>query len=363
MMNRNSSLRAALLLGFAWLAGAQPLEVLKTKGLDAELTVVPVKLGDIAILPDIGEMIAVFLESGGMRKVDWTSQTFARPAAATLAEVTAAFGDYARSTTAPGEYFLYMEVLGAPDVGITEIRGFLADKRGNPVWNYRQSADDEEFKKVRPKDPAGCITMLINALRGPLGLRDPFGPDVYKGRLSERVEKRAGLPTDGERAEMQKALTTARGVLSKSTLAVFPVAMSGRPNAKQAAHLAKILTREKLARAKATPVQPAIEIQDVPNEQQRLWQMARSIREWVRRNPSGAAYAILADYLFAPDGRAWTVHFVICDRKGEWVIVDFQNGHSPDFDPEMKSGDDCDRLVAKRLGQFLRTSSNLTSLK
>jgi len=24
------------------------------------------------------------------------------------------------------------------------------------------------------------------------------------------------------------------------------------------------------------------------------------------------------------------VHFVICDRKGEWVIVDMQNSHQPD---------------------------------
>jgi hypothetical protein len=56
---------------------------------------------------------------------------------------------------------------------------------------------------------------------------------------------------------------------------------------------------------------------------------------------------------------AFTVHFVVCDHNGEWVIVDFQNDHFPDFQAmELKSGDDCDRLVTKRLDRFLRAGAN-----
>ena len=57
----------------------------------------------------------------------------------------------------------------------------------------------------------------------------------------------------------------------------------------------------------------------------------------------------------APDGGAWAVHFVVCDREGEWVIVDFQNDHHGDFQSiDPKTPDDCGRLVAKRLQGYLR---------
>jgi len=251
MANRNSltaGIRAAaLLLAFSWLAAGQSpspagrLETLKTKGLDAEVMVLPVRLGDRTV-SEVGEVVAMSLEHGGMRKVDWTTQAFSRPGEATFQEISTAFGDYVRQSAITTEYTLYAEFRGTPGAGVAEIRGLLVDKGGNPVWSYRQ-----------------------------------------------------------------------------------------------------------------TP----IEIQNVLNEQQRLWQMARAIREYLRQTPAAADYAVLADYAFAPDGKAFTVHFVVCDHNGDWVIVDFQNDHFPDFQAmELKSGDDCDRLVTKRLDRFLRTGAN-----
>jgi hypothetical protein len=49
------------------------------------------------------------------------------------------------------------------------------------------------------------------------------------------------------------------------------------------------------------------------------------------------------------------VHFVVCDRAGEWVIADLQNNHHEDFqriDPKVL--EDCDRLVLERLRAQLR---------
>ncbi len=73
-------------------------------------------------------------------------------------------------------------------------------------------------------------------------------------------------------------------------------------------------------------------------------------------SPHQADYALLADYRMRPAvGRAWTVHFVIRDRDGEWVIVDYQNNHHDDFQSiDPKTTDDCGRLVAKRLVGYLR---------
>jgi len=174
MANRNSltagTRAAALFLAFSWLAAGQSpspagrLETLKTKGLDAEVMVLPVRLGD-RTMSEVGEVVAVFLEHGGMRKVDWTTQAFSRPGEATFQEMSTAFGDYVRGSAITTEYTLYAEFLGTPGAGVAEIRGLLVDKGGNPVWSYRQTPEDEEFKKMRPREPMQCIFMLVNALR------------------------------------------------------------------------------------------------------------------------------------------------------------------------------------------------------
>ena len=223
------------------------------------------------------------------------------------------------------------------------------------MWSYRQTSQDEEFKKAQPKEPLECIVMLVNALRDPLGLHDPFRPDAFEGKLAKRNAERTGLPANSERTAMQKALMDARTKFGGSKVAVFPVLIDGQPDRKQAAHLAEALNEENFGKAEVAAAQPAIKIQAVPNEQQRLWQMARAVREYLRQTPAAADYAVFADYVFAPGGSAFTVHFVLCDHNGEWVIVDFQNNHAPDFNSmELKSGDDCDRLVIKRLNRLLR---------
>ena len=322
------------------------LDLLKAQGINAAITVFPVKLGPRA-MPEAGEVLAILLEHGGMRNVDWTPQVF--PGSSDTD-----FGDYLRRNPVATEYALHAEVLGAPGVGITEIRALLVDKSGETVWNYRQTPQDQEFQKAKPGEPLDCIVMLVNALREPLSLHDPFGPDAYEGRLSKQNAERTGLPTQGERAAMRKALLDARPKFAGSRVAVFPVLIDGQPDRQQAAHLAEALRDQNLGKAEVAAAQPAIEIQTVPNEQQRLWQMARAIRQYLRQTPVTADYALYADYAFAPDGNVFLVHFVICDGAGEWVIVDFQNSHAPDFHAiAPKSADDCDRLVAGRLTSYL----------
>ncbi|MFH1999683.1 MAG: hypothetical protein ABIK28_08385, partial [Planctomycetota bacterium] len=55
------------------------------------------------------------------------------------------------------------------------------------------------------------------------------------------------------------------------------------------------------------------------------------------------------------DGRvAGAVHFALCDRKGDWVIVDFQNNHHDDFNEvSPKSWKDCNALATIRLKGYL----------
>jgi hypothetical protein len=93
-----------------------------------------------------------------------------------------------------------------------------------------------------------------------------------------------------------------------------------------------------------------------PNELKILWDLAREFREYCRKNPSGADYALYADYGFNPE--QWEqgfVHFVVCDRSGEWVIVDMQNSHHPDYQSvKPTSREDCNRLLVQRLKGYLQ---------
>jgi hypothetical protein len=328
--------------------------MLKAKGLSAQITVFPVRLGDRA-MPEAGEVLAILVEHGGMQNMEWTTQVFPRTSEAGFQQMSVEFGDYVRRSAIPTEYALYAELLGTPGVGAAEIRGVLVDKDGNPVWSYRQTPEDEDFRKARPKEPLECIVMLVNALREALGFRDPFGAGAFEGKLTKRSAERTGLPATSERTAMQKALPDARAKFAGSKVVVFPILVAGQPDRKQATHLAELLNDKELGRVEVAMAQPVIEIPPGPNEQQRLWQVARAFREHLRQMPAAADYAVFADYGFTPDGSVFTVHFFVCGRNGEWVIVDYQNDHSPDFQAiQPKSGDDCDRLVTQRLGRILR---------
>ena len=44
------------------------------------------------------------------------------------------------------------------------------------------------------------------------------------------------------------------------------------------------------------------------------------------------------------------MHLIVCDQSGDWVLIDMQNSHHPDFERiDPKSAADCNRLLLARL--------------
>jgi hypothetical protein len=122
-----------------------------------------------------------------------------------------------------------------------------------------------------------------------------------------------------------------------------------------AEHLMALIRDEELCQASVLEEGPVLAGEGWPNELHVLWSFARAAREHARDNPVADSYVLFADYWYAPDGRVWAVHFVVCDGTGEWVIVDLQNNHHADFQRiAPKSNADCDRLVLARLKTHLK---------
>lgn len=89
------------------------------------------------------------------------------------------------------------------------------------------------------------------------------------------------------------------------------------------------------------------------NQQKVLWDTARAFRDFVRKNPPATDYVAFADYGLS-DTQVHHVHLIVCDRAGDWVLIEMQNSHHPDFqriDP--KSAAECSRLVVARLKDWL----------
>jgi hypothetical protein len=88
----------------------------------------------------------------------------------------------------------------------------------------------------------------------------------------------------------------------------------------------------------------------------RLWDFAREVRGFSRKNPLDADYILYTDYGY--NSQNWEqgfVHFVLCNREGEWVIVDMRNSHHLEYQGvKPVSQADCDKIVVRCLENFGR---------
>ncbi len=91
--------------------------------------------------------------------------------------------------------------------------------------------------------------------------------------------------------------------------------------------------------------------QEDANEAKVLWDLAREFRDYLKKNPVDADYALYADYRFNPQRwEAGFVHFIICDRMGKWVFAELVNSHFPACQSvKPTSREDCAKVLVNRL--------------
>ncbi len=306
----------------------------------------------------IAEVIGLGLERAGMEQVKIGEMSFTPPATEDISEVAKAFGHFVADQKLDSHYAVFVQIFGRPGVGISEIRTIAVDAKGAVVLS--NDARQQALSQVTPtpKDPITASLFVVNQLVQTWKLANPMRKDAPQGPMAELMRKRSGLPPQEQLDAMKKRLQDDKAKLPSATVAVYPIHLWNGSDEACTAKLVKLLNERRLCQAEVTDIQPRLDVQGDPNEQKVLWDTARQFREFLRHNPPQAEYALLADYGLSPhaDGQelANHVHLILCDRAGQWVLVDFQNSKQADFQRiEPKTCAECNRLAVERLTRLL----------
>lgn len=342
-------------------ASAEAFAAWKKAGKAAPLTVYPAQLAGKPS-PQVGMVVALFLERAGMTHLATSTDAFApadgASADADLGTEAAAFAAFIRQHPPATEYALLADYRGTPGVGVSEVRGIVASREGQVVWARAYAKGDAAFDRARPREPMECCLLLANELRPVLGLADPARADAPEGPIARAMRQEGGVPSESEQRAMDaraKALAIAG---TSASLTVMPVRSGGALHAADASIIAARVAELKLATATAAQTGPTLQVSPSINEQKVLWQMARGLAAEVRAHPIDTDYALYAEYLSGTDatGKPFVgaVHFAVVNRAGELVLVDFQNDHSQAFaKAKPASREECDALVVQRLQERL----------
>ncbi len=334
----------------------QRLELMKSKGPDGSLTILPVRLAGQPF-DRVTEVVGVLLEKQGLRNIE-LGKTPCAPAAANLESLAAAVGAFVKTNPITTGHALYAEYNGGRQTGLNELRAVVVDQAGAVVWTDRQTPQDKAFQKNDAREPMTMSVLLVERLSPQLGLNEATAKAAKPGKLAALLDERSGLPPGEERAALPQRQQLLKESKGKATLLIFPARVHGREaDAASAASLAKMINEAGLCKASAANQSLLLKASQAdPNELKSLWDLAREFRDYARKNPPDADYVLYPDYAFNPQN--WEqgfVHFVVCDRQGEWVIADMQNSHHPDYQAiQPASREGCDKLLVKRLEGYWR---------
>lgn len=310
---------------------------------------------------NLAEMIGLLLERGGVKDVEIADSQFSPPEKDKddLAKLAEAFGQFVQTRKLSTEYALYGQFFGTPGKGVEEIRLVVVDRQGKVVLSERRAKRQLSSFGEGKVDPMAASYNLVRRLDGILELTDPNEKDAPEGKMAKLFAEKSGLPTKAERQAMTLRLKGLKEAIKTSTIAVFPVSVSGKSDDLIAGRLAAMLTEKGLGQAKPTGVDPKLDIKPNTNQARIAWDTAKAFQSFLRKNPPTADYAMFVAYGIAQthDGKTMVggVQFVLCDRKGDWILVVLRNSHQPDYQRiNPQSADDCNRVVVEAMASELR---------
>ena len=321
---------------------------------DSALTIVPVMLAGNAS-KEVADAVGLILEKEGMPNISTTDADFRPPTDASVEKTAELFAEFTRRNPVEGDCALFADFRGKPGVGVDEVRGILVNRAGEVIWTDRQTPTDADFKRIKPRNPMTCCVLLTERLKPVFHLDELKSKPTGEGRMARLWAEKSGTPTDEQRAAMSARVEQMKASLANSTVLVYPALVNAQAQRENAERMRELVAAEFKCAVLVAEDDLRIEVAPNSNEQKRLWDLAKSFRQHVRQSKPDADYAVYPEYTIRPrDGKVWAVHFVVCNRAGQWVIVDFQNEYQPDFKRiQPKNTNDCDRLVIRRLSNYL----------
>ncbi len=307
---------------------------------------------------EFAETLGLLLEEKGYDKFKVSDADFQFPKGKTTRKKSAAaFGKFVSESRLKTDYALGVKLTVDIEKSWQEVYMVIVDANGDIMWEDSQGPGDRAFDEDYTGTELGRLELVCSRLIAPIGLdKVPEKVLAADKKLALREMRGKEPPSKSEFTAMDERLTTMKKTEVSARVLVYPARVGGdHTDQTCATHLAELLNEANLCQAFMTKKGPLLEGEGWPNEMQVLWLFARNVREYVREHPADSDYVLFADYWFAPDGRVWAVHFVVCDRAGGWVMVDLQNNHQKDFqriDPKTLA--DCDLLVYERLKTHLR---------
>jgi hypothetical protein len=342
----------------------QRLELMASRGADASLTILPIKMPNATagspIPVRVAEVFGLFLERAGLKEIEIGTAAFDPTNGDDLTRTATQLGDFLVDHPITTNYALYAEFhADVPKRAFDEIRAVVVDNTGAIVWIERWSVSNNADQSKQPVDPMAMSMMLSQRLGPKMGLNEQTAKAAKPGNMAMILDQRSGLPSEAERAAIAPRQAAMKETRSRSTMLVFaPRVADHQPRTTDAVQLAKLITDAALCKSAVAAYElPKLKSPTAdPNELKRLWEFARQCQTYVRDHHPDADYLLFADYAFsAADWQRGMVHFVVCDRSGDWVIVDMQNSHHPDFQSiKPTSTGDCDRLLVKRLESIIK---------
>ena len=203
----------------------QRLELMKSKGPDGALTILPVRLAGKP-WDRVTEVVGVLLEQQGLKNIELGKTPFT-PAETNWENLAASVGVFVKTNPITTSYALYAEYNGNHQTGLNELRAVVVDQTGAVVWTDRLTMQDEALKKIEDRDPMTLSVLLVERLGPQLGLNDQTAKAAKPGKLAARLDQRSGLPPESERAALPERLQAMKPALPGATLLVYPPRIGG----------------------------------------------------------------------------------------------------------------------------------------
>jgi hypothetical protein len=269
----------------------------------------------------------------------------------------ATFGAFVSEQGIATDYALCVDVIVHLEESWQEVYAVMVDAKGGVVWQDTQRPGDPAFDKHMTGGPEKACALVCEMLTPVIGL-DQLAPKKLSPEKEQALKQmRAEEPPGGEELEaMDKRLAAMKEAGEVATVTVYPPRVQGeRTDSDSAARIAGDLNGAELCTATAVAEGPLLPGAGWPSEPKVLWLFANAAKDYVREHPVDSDYVLFADYWMAPSGEVWAVHFVVLDHNGEWVLVDLQNNHHPDFQRIARTTvEECDQLVVARMNARVR---------